>query len=104
MTDLMQDKLWSRVITAFAKEQMVDLPNRCEWDMEELAAVAIENNGTMEGVTKFLGGLEEEYLVGICVGDEIEADRILAHAKEQARAVHAILDKIYDDWGDHTDE
>jgi hypothetical protein len=103
MVDMMQDKMWSRVITAFAEDQGVDAPIQCEWDMGELEALAKEHNGSMEGVTKFLSGLEDDYLINICVGEEVEVDRLLAHAGNQMEAVHAVLDEIFDHWGDNED-
>jgi hypothetical protein len=104
MVDMMADKLWSRVITAFADDQGVQEPTRCEWDMEQLDTVAREHNGTIEGVTKFLNSLDGTYLEDICIGEQTEVDRLLAHAGTQAEAVHAVLDTIYDGWGDHEDD
>jgi hypothetical protein len=102
--DMMQDKMWSRVITAFAEDQGVEAPSQCEFNMEGLDDLAHEHKGTLEGVIKFLSGLEDEYLVNICVGDQVEIDRLLAHAGNQSEAVHAVLDVIFDNWQDNEDE
>jgi hypothetical protein len=100
---MMQDKLWSRVITAFAEDQGVEAPTGCEWGMEDLDTLAQKHGGTLDGVTKFLDGLEDEYLVNICVGEQVEIDRLLAHAGAEQEAVHAVLDEIFEHWGDNED-